>query len=368
MANLFDYLRKRGNLSLKEAPLNDIDALILARLSNLPFDGIVPENFANSISISQACHLLLQSDEALKNVIMRADIRFAEALRNCERFAKLTMCGYTNQLDTKAEKQFAALVIRIKPELSYVSFRGTDLTLTGWKEDFNMSFCTSIPAQEEAVRYLNQVALELPGAFIVGGHSKGGNLAVYASSFCQQAVQTRLVAIYNLDGPGFNSNVLDSPGYARIANKVKTFIPQSSVVGMLLQYEEDYMVIQSRQIGLMQHDLFSWEVDGDQFVYLDEVTGRSKFIDRTLKTWLASLSLEEREQFVDTLFAILEETQATTLRELTANWQKNAAIVLRSIRELEDEMRQNLSHALGLLVRAARQTVQTRVPKRSKKP
>jgi hypothetical protein len=126
---------------------------------------------------------------------------------------------------------------------------------------------------------------------------------------------------------------------------------------MLLQHEEDYYVIRSTQVGLMQHDLFSWEVDRNQFVYLDEVTDQSKFVDRTLKSWLTKLSPEQREQFVDTLFAILEETKASTLKELTLNWHKNAGIVLKSFREMDDEMRHNLAQALGLLFEAAKQNV-----------
>lgn len=363
MANPFDYLKSRGDLSFEEAPLNDIDALLLARLSNLPFDHIVPENLAETISLAEASRLFFKSEEATGNVILRADLRLLQEIAKAPRFTTMQLCGYTNQLDEEAEKQFAAMVIKLWPHLTFISFRGTDLTLTGWKEDFNMSFCTPIPAQEEAVRYLNWVAQNLIGEFIVGGHSKGGNLSVYSSAFCKPEVQERIQVIYNMDGPGFDASVLASKGYQRIAQKVKTFIPQSSVVGMLLQHEEDYYVIQSKQIGLMQHDLFSWAVNGDEFVYLDEVTGGSKFIDGTLKAWLASLSLEQREEFVDTLFSILEETSATTLKELTTNWHKNAGIVLKSIRELDDEMRKNLSQALSLLFKAARETVQINVPR-----
>ncbi|MCK9527009.1 MAG: DUF2974 domain-containing protein, partial [Limnochordia bacterium] len=274
-----------------------------------------------------------------------------------DRFSKLGLSGYTNQVDPDAEKQFAALVIRVLPQLSYVSYRGTDLSLAGWKEDFNMTFCTPVPAQVDAVHYLNSVADAIPGTLYAGGHSKGGNLAVYAAAFCRPEIQERVAFVHNHDGPGFDSCVLESDGYGGIAERVKTFIPQSSVVGMLLQHEEDYYVIRSTQVGLMQHDLFSWEVDRNHFVYLDEVTDHSKFVDRTLKSWLTKLSPEQREQFVDTLFAILEETKASTLKELTLNWHKNAGIVLKSFREMDDEMRHNLSQALGLLFEAAKQNV-----------
>ncbi|NLL41787.1 MAG: DUF2974 domain-containing protein [Firmicutes bacterium] len=368
MATLFDYLKWRGDLSLQQTALNEIDSLILSRLSYLPWDGIVPASFGREISVAEAGEIFFAQDDPQENLIMKADLPFLQAVAASPRFANMTLCGYTNQVDPAREKQFAALVIKAAPELAYVSYRGTDLSLAGWKEDFNMSFCTPVPAQLDAVQYLNDAAGTLPGFLGAGGHSKGGNLAVYAASFCKPEVQDRLVFVHNHDGPGFDACVLESEGYRRVAERIKTFIPQSSVVGMLLQHEEDYFVVRSKQVGLMQHDLFSWEVERDQFVYLDQVTDQSKFIDHTLKTWLTHLPPEQREQFVDTLFSILEATNASTLRELTLNWHKNARIVLRSIREMDDEMRRNISHALGLLLEAAKQTALKNVQKSMPRP
>lgn len=363
MSNLFDYLKWRGDLSFQQTPFNDIDSLILSRLSYLPFDAIVPDSFITSLTIAEAGNRFFQSENAAEKIIMRADLPLLSDVAASDRFANCGLCGYVNHVDLDDEKQFAALVIKISPGLSYISYRGTDLSLAGWKEDFNMSFATSVPAQEEAVRYLNQVRQHIPGKLILGGHSKGGNLAVYAGAFCEPETQNRIIAVYNNDGPGFDVSVLESAGYQRIAPRIKTFIPQSSVVGMLLQHEEDYYVVHSTQSGLMQHDLFSWEVNRDQFVLLDRVTDQSKFIDQTLKAWLATSSIEQREQFVDTLFSILEETGASTLKELTSNWHKNARIVLRSLLDMDDEMRQHLSQALNLLLQAARQNIQFSVPK-----
>ena len=368
MANLFDYLKWRGGLSLEQTPINDIDSLILSRLSYLPFDGIVPPSCTDTITIAEAARDLLNRETLEDELIMKADLPFLHEVGASRRFANMRLCGYTNQVDPNAEKQFAALVIRVAPLYSYVSYRGTDLSLAGWKEDFNMSFCTPVPAQIDAVTYLNEVATTLRGRLFVGGHSKGGNLAVYAAAFAKPEVQERILFVHNHDGPGFDACVLESEGYRRISERIKTFIPQSSVVGMLLQHEEDYYVVHSTQIGLMQHDLFSWEVDRDQFVYLDEVDEHSRFVDHTLKTWLTQVSPEQREQFVDALFSILEETNASSLKELTANWHKNAIIVLKSIRSMDDEMRHNISQALRLLFEAAKQTVRGSIQRNAPKP
>lgn len=363
MANLFDYLKSKGHLSFEEAPFNHVDSLILSRLSYLPFEEIVPTFVDQSISIEQAAELFFTSQDANKEVIMRADPPLLENLVTSKRFAQLQLSGYVNQIDLIDEKQFAALVIRIHAELVYISYRGTDLSLAGWKEDFNMSFSSAVPSQKEAVDYLNHAATKLKGKFILGGHSKGGNLAVYAGAFCRPDVQERVLFIYNNDGPGFNEQVLSSEGYQRVAKKIKTFVPQSSIVGMLLQHETNYSVIYSKQIGLMQHDLFSWQIEGDDFVYLDQVTEHSRFIDQTLKTWLMEIEPEEREEFFDTLFAILVATEATTLVELTANWYTNARILLKSFRDLDEEMRQKMQEILNLLFEAAKQNLPFTLPK-----
>lgn len=357
MANLFDYLNWRGDLTLDQVPLNDIDSLILSRLSYLPFDNIVPKSLRESITIKEAGKRFLASEEAREHVILQEDIPLLQEIAASERFGPMHLLGYVNQIDEEAEKQFSAVIIQMSPDCHYVSYRGTDLTLVGWKEDFNMSFTTPVPAQEEAVRYFEGVGSTVRGNFVLGGHSKGGNLAVYAAAFCSEKLQKRILAVYNNDGPGFDSAVLETAGYKNIKEKIKTFVPQSSVVGMLLQHEEEYFVIHSTQIGLMQHDLYSWEVVRDQFVHLDTVTDGSKFIDQTLKTWVAALEPEQREQFVDALFSIFEQTEATSLKELTENWYTNARVILKSLRNMDDTMRQTISETLRVLLKSARQNL-----------
>lgn len=363
MANLFDYLEWRGDLTLGQAPFNDIDSLILSRLSYLPFDHVVPASLQSRITIAEASKLFFASEEASVRAIMKDDIHLLKAVAASDRFPDMNLMGYVNQVDFEDEKQFSAVVIEMDQDFFYVSFRGTDDTIVGWKEDFNMSFTTPVPAQEEAVRYLERIGNTLPGRFIVGGHSKGGNLAVYGAAFCPKEVQDRIAAVYNNDGPGFDAAVLESEGYQNIRHKIKTFIPQSSVVGMLLQHEEEYIVIHSTQIGLMQHDLYSWEVVRDQFVYLDTITDSSKFIDRTLKTWIANLDPEQREQFIDGLFSILEQTNARTLKELTENWYSNARVILKSFKDMDESMRQTMSETLSLLFKCAKQSMSISIPK-----
>ena len=187
----------------------------------------------------------------------REDEAHLKALRENRRYANMTLKGYVQQTDPVEEKQFAAITVETMDGLHYLAYRGTDSTLIGWKEDLNMSFQTTVPAQREAVEYLNRAAEMLAGELRLGGHSKGGNLAAYAASFCESQVQQRIRSVSNNDGPGFASSILEQQGYQRIKQRIHTFLPQSSVIGMLLGHEEEYTVIPRTQRGLMQHDLSS---------------------------------------------------------------------------------------------------------------
>ena len=170
-----------------------------------------------------------------------------------------------------------------------------------------MTFRSGVPAQQEAVRYLQRVAQKTTGPLYVGGHSKGGNLAAFAASFVEPAVQQRIVAVYNNDGPGFLEDVIESDGYQAICQKIQTFIPQTSLFGMMLEHAEPFTIIQSSGHFIMQHDPYSWTVLGPDFVYLEQVTASGRFLDQTIRGWLANLSPEQREQFVDALFDIHPE-------------------------------------------------------------
>lgn len=214
-----------------------------------------------------------------------------------------------------------------------------------------MGFVCPVPSQVIAVDYLENVGHLLPGRFCLVGHSKGGNLAVYAGAFCSVAMQERLEQIYNFDGPGFEEAVLQTTGYQMICSKVKTYVPQSSIVGMLLGHEEAYTIVHSTTAGILQHDVYSWEVMQRCFTYLETVDAGSMWVDSTLKAWIAALSQEQKEMFIETIYALLSETQAKTVRELTENWFRNAMTILRSIGNLDPSTKKAVSDMLSSLVR-----------------
>ena len=283
MTNILDYLRWRGDLSFEQDALNDVDGLILCRLAYLPFEEVVTEDFAAlPQTLAEACARVqkrVESGEAA--VRIKNDLPLMEAVQRAQRFSGMRLCGYVNRRDSAQEKQFSAVTFLLSDGI-FVAFRGTDGTLVGWKEDFNMSF-TAVPAQKDAVAYLEAAAQAYGGAIRLGGHSKGGNLAVYAAAFCTAPVQARIESVRSNDGPGFTADVLAAPGYDAIAARAHTYVPQSSVVGMLLQHEEAFTVVHSTYTGLAQHDVFSWEVEGKHFLTVQSVTGGSQLADRALK-------------------------------------------------------------------------------------
>lgn len=240
---------------------------------------------------------------------------------------------------------------------AYIAFRGTDDTIVGWKEDFNLAFLPVVPAQRMAAEYLAAAAAALPSHPLrVGGHSKGGNLAVYSAVFCGEAVQNQLMRVYNNDGPGFRTSLLGLPEHRRVADKITTILPESSVVGMLLEHEERYEVVRSTQSGLWQHDGFSWQVRGEKFEHLPDLTEGGKLVDETIRTFILSLSPEQRVAFTDALFDILTCTDAGTLTDLKEGGLKTAAAMLKKYRTLDKPTRSALGSTLRLFMAAGAKT------------
>ena len=357
--NILDYIMWRGDLSFAKSPVNEVDNLILCRLSYLPMDGIVSESFQESITVAEAADLFFadagQSERLKKSfVIQKEDIPLFRALADSERFGALRLSGYANQIDYDTEKQFSCITIELAKDSYFLAFRGTDDTLVGWKEDFNMTFLPVVPAQLDAVRYLEAAAASLTGMLQLGGHSKGGNLAAYASVCCRDDLKPRIAAVYLNDSPGFQAGMLADERYRQIRDRLHVYVPQSSVVGMMLEHEEDYIVVQSTQHGLFQHDLYTWNVMCTGFVYLETVTSGSHFLDRTLKEWILQLDADEREFFINTLFEILSATNARTLPEMTEGWLKKAGAVINAYKQIDKSTKSLLNQTLSALVQAGR--------------
>ena len=362
MANLYDYLAWRGDVPFSVAPFNEIDAMIAARLAYLPFEGVMGQKAFVPVPFEQVASTLLIKHAAESLKLTKNQLNLLNAMQGAERFKPLEFLYYVNVFDEESETQFAAVACRVAPELYFLAFRGTDNTLVGWKEDLNMSFVSPVPAQKQAVKYLEnavRIALQLADGekevrFIVGGHSKGGNLAVYSAAFASESVQDLIERVYNFDGPGFDGSVISAPGYKRISPKVNTLVPQSSVVGMLLEHEEKYTIVKSRGQNLRQHDTASWELDRSGFIQVESVTNASRFVDCTLKGWMTELPPDRREKFCDAVYQILKDTDANTLRDIGRNKYSSLRKIILSIRSLDEQTRQDINYCLRLLLKSAK--------------
>lgn len=356
MSDIFDYLTWRGDMDFSADPINCVDALIFSRISYFPFDAIRENMDGSALTISEAWKLLNTKYGKMSesDFLAADDLRLFSALSKSRRFGNLSLRNYKNIYNKQAQEQFAAVTIECG-KWSFIAYRGTDDTLVGWKEDFNMGFSSPVPSQAEAVRYLEESASysnDLP--LYVGGHSKGGNLAVYAALFCTADVQSRIAAVYNNDGPGFDRDVISGAAFRTLKDRIFTFVPQSSVVGMLLEHEENYIVIHSTQTGILQHDLYSWEVLGKDFIRLSSTTNGSRFVDRTLKDWVAQMSFEQRSSFFDSLYDIVSSTNAESFSELKEDWFKNSKIIINSLMNKDEETKKIIIKTILQLIRTTK--------------
>ena len=355
MANILDYLDWRGDLTLGQDPFNEVDNLILAELSFVDFGGIVPgPGEGRAVPLWKAAEAYFAKKEGRPiDMGVLVPNQIPELLRRTAaspRFRDMKLNGFVDHLDTVKAEQFAALAAECGDGTVYLSFRGTDDTLAGWKEDFYLSCMREVPAQKMAVAYTEAMAHQYPRIKLrLGGHSKGGNLAVWAGVFCPTAVQRRIAAVWSNDGPGFHDDILSLPRHIRLAERIHTIVPKSSVVGMLLEHEEDYTVVDSSQQGLMQHDGFSWAVLGNRFVRLHSVTRQARLTDQELRGWVQGLTVEQREKFVDSAFQVLEASGAQTLTDLKADSFKAVRPMVRALKDLDKETREALLKFMSIL-------------------
>ena len=358
MANILDYLSWRGDLTLAQSPFNEVDNLILAELSFVNFTEIVPgPGEGEGVPLHAAAEAFFRSHEGGDmgmGVLVPDEIpTLLRKMAECPRFREMKVNCFCDHLDVRKAEQFAAVTVELGDGSIYLSFRGTDDTIAGWKEDFLLGCQPEVPAQKKAVAYVKAVAAQYPRRkLMLGGHSKGGNLAVYGGVFVPLAIQRRISAVWSNDGPGFYGAVLETPQHARLEGRVHSIVPKSSVVGMLLEHEESYTVVDSDQVGLWQHDGFSWQVLGTGFVTLREVSRQGRRNDLALKEWVRRLPVDQREKFVDGLFEVLTASGATTLTDLKEDGFRAAGAMVRAMKDMEKDTRDALFNAIATLFRS----------------
>lgn len=365
--NIIDYVKTEFR-SFAEHPLGPADSLVLSQLAYIDFSGLVPPltrklktvRFFDCLRSELFSNMLRGTTYPDKN----RDLLFAAAAS--PRFRELGLTAYVSEFDYEEETQFSAISFLLPDRSLYLAYRGTDNTIIGWKEDFHLAFVFPVPAQKRALQYLMHIADVNSGELILGGHSKGGNLAVYAAFSAPEPVRRRLKKVYDHDGPGFKEGALDCEGYREIADRIEKTVPQSALVGMLLEGHKKYTVVKSSRIGLLQHDPFSWKIKDGGFITTEEVSDAARYFNRTLRDWLTTLSPEEREKFTELLFGVLDVGEAKTFAEIDREWKKNYAAIFSAIRETDPEMKEFIGELLrdfgSLLIQNLRPGSRLRLP------
>lgn len=393
--NIIDYARTRTG-SFDERPFNDVDALVLASLAYQTMPDVVPTLadwerrygtttarwrtlmadpkaalrspldslralrrpvFPNTTLADAAAALHPQDFDYKSGYTGLADPKLTETLfsamaRN-PRFSSIRVGAVDERFSREHQTQFAAMTLLLPDGTLVVSFRGTDTSFVGWKEDFNMAFQYPVPAQRLAADYVTRVARLWQGDLVLLGHSKGGNLAVYAALQAGDDVLPRIRRVYSLDGPGFPADVVAGDRYRAVADRIVKIIPDSSIVGMILDSPEHCVVVKSNEYGPMQHLAFSWQVDRDRFVTVPEVSVTSREFKRSLDRMLNEMTPEQLERAVDAMFKVLAASDEHGLIGLMEAGPKTIPAMLGAFAGLTDEERQHILEAAGILLKAS---------------
>lgn len=359
MANMIDYIRWRGDIPTWQVPVGEVDALVLSYLAYMPFDDIVPASFsAQGVPLGEAAREILIRHDAGELPLAfspKEDKKLLEAIAQGCRFADMRVCGFDHRYDREREEQFCAMTFLAPDGRAVCAFRGTDRTVVGWKEDFNMTFSGVVPAQRSAIFYAREAAAALDMPLVLCGHSKGGNLAAYASIFSGEETQEKIVCCYNFDGPGFNEEVCASDEFARIDMRIHVFLPKSSMVGILLWHSEPFTVVESESVSVFQHLPFHWQVMGGKLVPAQGLTGDSRLADVTLKRWLQSLAPQLRRQVIDGIYGVLSASDGKHIADLFE--PRNVLAIIRAAGAMDEETRRALTEAFRLLGDTLRETL-----------
>lgn len=362
MANILDYLNWRGDLTFEQVPFGKIDALLLAQLSYINFEGLISSELSSATTLETVGEgfVNLADFEERKKLGAMINIQSAELLiraSHCERFKNIKLWKYESIYDEEKAEQFAAITYIIG-KTAYVAYRGTDDTIVGWKEDFNIVCLDKIPSRIDADRYLAEVAAEFNGKIGILGHSKGGYLAMYAAAECGKKIQKRICNVFNFDGPGFEEKYLETPEFKGIEPVLMSYYPGCSVVGMIFYHNDNYEIVKSDGFVVNQHDPFAWQICGNEFEHLYDFEDESKFFKSAVNQWVDRLNQKERESMVAALFGTIEATGCKTNTELEANKLAASSKMLQAFTKLDKETKEEVH----IIVRVLHEVVKNEIP------
>lgn len=347
--NMITFAEEYREKGFEELPFCMVDSLIMSQIAYFNYGNSA---FSQEFFQGKLCDFYREyPDIVMKGMLTtQGDKVLLEVLRKGGRHGNLRACCYVDQLDRAGEMQFAAITFELREGEYYIAFRGTDCSVVGWKEDFALSFQEVIPAQKVALEYARKVMSILPGRFYIGGHSKGGNLAIYAAAGLSAGMQRRIRKVYNFDGPGFQGEFYQSKGYQRIRPRICKIVPQSAIIGMMLESDSICRVVHSTAEAVAQHNPYSWVVSGRELEKADGVDALSGIIKRTLDGWLEVLSTEERKKIVNTVFDVIYGAGINLFYEIVEQRFEKIRALIDSASCVDQEERKRVYTALRRLL------------------
>lgn len=344
--NILDYLNQNKNKKLRT--ITNVEALILAQSSYFNFERFKTEALHYPISIQK---FLENTDvPAVDGYMLKKNYELMRLMSLSKRYHDLIIVDSDSTLNHEREIQFAAVTYRLNARTLFVAFRGTDSSVTGWKDDFNMTFEHDTKTQIKARAYLNKIQTRYPKMNLyVGGHSKGGNIAVYASAYADNP--HRIKSVFDFDGPGFHETFLKSEAYLNIKPRVHKFIPQSSIIGLLLKSDEAYQIVSSKEYSIFQHDPYNWIIKNRDFMLAENLSDSSVYLQKTLTQWLGEVDGERRMQIVDAFFRILQDMEIEYFSDLKKSLSYSTVkYLLDGYSNLDESLRRDTFRFFGKFV------------------
>lgn len=355
--NIFDYLDWRADIPFETDPFNYVDNLVLSELAYAKLsDVLTNENLVLSIEELTHRFFSLHSIEEIEKgegYTARAPLLLLK-MAHSRRYGGTKVFAHIDILKPEKTEQMSAVSFLLPDHTVYAAFRGTDSTIAAWKEDFTLSYLDSTPGQKRAAEYLDRRFSGGTLPLRIGGHSKGGNFAVYAAVKADEAVRRRIIQVFSNDGPGFRDAFIESEAYQNTLPKIISIIPESSMIGMCMENEYDHLIVRSDNSGIEQHDALSWQVMRNHFVKAEKRSQESYFFDRTIRRWIEGIPDEERKRFIDSLFSFYEATGKQTMNEVKQidPWT-SMKLILANLNSMDKEDQKQFIQILLKLVHSA---------------
>lgn len=344
MANAIEYISWRGDIKLTERGLNDADNIVFSSLAYIDFSSVAAEG--KSATLAQAA----QAD--CPACISGEYPELLCAAGESQRFGSVVVKNYVALTDNEEQTQFCAMCFVLPDKSEYIAFRGTDDTIVAWREDFCMSF-EICAAQKHAAEYLNGV-MKHAGRYYVGGHSKGGNLAVFGSMMCDDDLRKRIVRIYNNDGPGICPERLSPDRFDDIKDRITRIVPEHSIIGMLFENTEEKLVAKSTGTALLQHFPLTWQLTRDGIDLCEDTDRNSQLLNSVFDSWIEQADDEHRRAFTDEFFGALSANGAVTIQDVVSGGIGNFAEILHSILHADDMAKETMKSLFSTFAKAVR--------------